>query len=48
MTECLMAHKDDKSYMVTDIFEINAVGSCQMEMPSEVFECYKFSKHVVA
>ena len=45
--ELLMANKVNKSYLITDVYEANAVDSFQTKIPSKVLECYKFSKSVV-
>ena len=47
MAKGLMANKIDRSYLITDVYETIAVDSYQRKIPSEVLECYKFSKYVV-
>ena len=47
MARGLMANKIDKSYLISDVYETIAVDSYQRKIPSEVLECYKFSKYVV-
>ena len=47
MAEGLMANKVDKSYLISDVYEIIAVDSYQRKIPSEVLKCYKFPKYVV-
>ena len=47
MAEGLMANKFDKSFLISDVYEIIAVDSYQRKIPSEVLECYKFSKYMV-
>ena len=47
MAKGLMANKGDKSYLISDVYETIAVDSYQRKIPSEVLECYKFSKYVV-
>ena len=42
-----MANKVDKSYLISDVYHTIAVDSSQKKIPSEVLECYKFSKYVV-
>ena len=42
-----MRNKVDKSYFMSDVYETMAVDSYQRKNPSEVSECYKFSKYVV-
>ena len=41
MAEGLMAKKVDKPYLISD------VDNYQRKIPSEVLECYKFSKYVM-
>ena len=43
----MMHNKVDKSYFMSDVYETMAVDSYQRKIPSEVSECYKFSKYVV-
>ena len=47
MSEGLMANKVGKSYLINDVYETIAVDSYPRGIPSEVLECYKFSKYVV-
>ena len=47
MPEGLMANKVDKSYLISDVYETIAVDNYQRKIPSELLECYKFSKYVV-
>ena len=47
MAEGLMANNFDKSYLISDVYETIAVDSCQRKIPTEVLQCYKFSKYVV-
>ena len=47
MSEGLMANKVGKSYLINDVYETIAVDSYPRKIPSEVLECYKFSKYVV-
>ena len=42
-----MANNFDKSYLISDVYETIAVDSCQRKIPTEVLQCYKFSKYVV-
>ena len=47
MAKGLMDNKGDKSYLISDVYETIAVDSYQRKIPSEVLECYEFSKYVV-
>ena len=47
MAKGLIANKVDNSYLISDVYETIAVDSYQRQIPSELLECYKFSKCVV-
>ena len=47
MVEGLMANKVDKSYLISDVYVTISVDNYQRKIPSEVLECYTFSKYVV-
>ena len=47
MAKGLMANKIDKSYLISDVYETIDVDSYRRKIPSEVLECYEFSKYMV-